>query len=611
MRDLLLVVRRELAERKMLMTGALVIGALIVVVPALSSGPTREMWNITSLFTSLMFGLGIAGFAASSFVASDLRERRFSFFLGRPLSMFSIWAGKMLAAWLLALICMFLVLLPVTLLGSGLMYWLSEGEGGPKVFLLALLSAAVVIPFGHAAGVALRARSTWLLADFVALSLSGLLIWAAVRPFYLQYAFGLVGSTILVSAAVLMIALLIGGYVGLSRGRIDLRNTHAYQSMITSASLIALGIAVSLFAVWVRTVDAKDINQFRLVSCMGPNCQPLMMSTSRGRGDYRAFFAMTGDELRRIDTLEDVRTASERARIVWESMESIEPPLAHLSYLDPGMDAPAKTTILVNPWASTLAVSPDGDRVAVLENQTLQIFDLDEERVIRTIRFEDARDNPTLWFTNSDTVLAVTEDRKGGSRLSSKWIGIVVDLDSGDTHEVRLPSYPYLLDQRQRLILTERAGEFFVYSTDSWELVLRTSGTSAVSTPHGLIVSRPASNQVVRIDPDTGVERVYELPADVTDIGLGPTDDTGVFLGLTRKRKLQRWASQVPDNARLVRLDLVTGELSELQADLIPARAFVPSLSGPYFVRRTTTGTQLVRIDPDSNELTVLTGNAS
>ncbi|MBW3563149.1 MAG: hypothetical protein KY459_00305 [Acidobacteria bacterium] len=616
MKNLLLVISRELVERKMLMIGAFAIGLVILAVPLVTRAPARDTWNIASLYLPIMLGLGIAGFAASSFVASDLREQRLSFFLGRPLSTASVWGGKMLAAWLLAILCALLVLLPATVVGSGLMFWLTAGEGGPMMLVMSLVASAVIIPFGHAAGVALRARSPWLLADFVALALFGLVTAAALRPLFHQYAFRLVYSTILVLAAFLTVTLLIGGYVGLSRGRIDLRSAHAHQSMISSGALIALGIAVSLFVVWVRSVDAEDLTEFRLMPCV-TDCEPMLVGTSRGRGDYRAHFAMSGEGFRQLDFASEVGQASDRGRTVWLSAESIEPPTARVGYLDPGMERSVRTNILAHPYNSWIAVSPDGERLAIAEDRTLQIFNLDEERVIRTVRLPDAADSSfRVWFLNQDQILVLTPPAGRGplspeGGRSTGWTGVVADVESGDTREVEFATYPHAIDSDRGLLMFEDESEITVYRAGSSEPLFTTEGTSAVSTSHGVFVTRPRSRQVAVVDPGSGTERIYPLPADVTDIALGPADEESMILGLTRRSQFQRWSSSVPNGARLVRLDLTTGELEEMEEGIVPARAYQPGISGPYFLRDTPSGMQLIRIDPGSSEMTVLAGGTA
>ena len=608
MKNLILVIKRELVERAMLMLGALAIGIIILIVPLFMNARVREVWNMTSLFASIVFGLGIVAFAASSFVASDQRERRMSFYLGRPLSAPALWTGKMLAAGLLGLICALLVLLPVSLFGSGLVFWVTVGEGGPAAFLLAVACAVFLIPVGHAAGVSLRARTAWLLADFVSLALFGLLTWAALRPFFMGYAFGLLGSTLLVTAGILVIAVAAGGYYGFSRGRFDLRKTHERQSLVTSAAMIAIGIAISGFAIWVRGIDARDVTRLELGRCMSWNCQPVFRGTSPARGDYLSQFVMSGDSFRRLDSASDVRVAPETGRVVWNTVESIEPPVAHVSYLDPGMAEPVHTKVTTHPYQSWIAISPGGDRIAVAQNETVQVIDLAQERVLRTFRIRGTSYFGGLWFPRSDSVLVVGSAGRGPTR---EWTGIAADLVSGETREVSFEAYPQILDPERGMIVSMKGKRIVAYSTDSWEPVVRTDGESAASTSHGLLVSRPSRDQIALINMVDGSERVYPVPSDVTDIAFGPVDGDDVILGLTRRSRIPRSGRGVPDSAVLVSLDLATGEIREMATGLLPVRAFDPGVSGPYFLRNSTEGQQIVRMNLETRELTVLTGKAS
>ena len=89
---------------------------------------------------------------------------RLGFFFSRPLPWWTIWGGKFLAAVLLTL-------------GAGLLAavpWLASGRGGSlrlaslwdlQGAVAALGWALVLVGAGHAASVAFRSRSAWLLVD--------------------------------------------------------------------------------------------------------------------------------------------------------------------------------------------------------------------------------------------------------------------------------------------------------------------------------------------------------------------------------------------------------------------------------------------------------------
>src|SRR4029077_12545575 len=122
MRGFAAVFEREFYERRLLWVVALVLSLVPVVLP-LMPGLLPGGASVEDLRSGLAFGLAallaalLALFLGTSMIASDLAERRLRFYFARPLTGWTLWAGKLTACLTLVLGAGLLVLIPAALLG--------------------------------------------------------------------------------------------------------------------------------------------------------------------------------------------------------------------------------------------------------------------------------------------------------------------------------------------------------------------------------------------------------------------------------------------------------------------------------------------------------------
>src|ERR1035437_1929840 len=105
MRGTVAVAAREVSERKLVLFGALLMGVIPLAIPLLPGlgGPqARDVRFITALFLSLTIFVAFPIVFGATVLVSEITQKRIAFYFSRPLSAASIWAGKMLAVFVIS-----------------------------------------------------------------------------------------------------------------------------------------------------------------------------------------------------------------------------------------------------------------------------------------------------------------------------------------------------------------------------------------------------------------------------------------------------------------------------------------------------------------------------
>jgi hypothetical protein len=163
MKGFVAVVRRELVARRLAFVAAAALSAIPFAVPlsrGLSGAAAGEFRETTAMLLAAGFAAVLSVVLGWSALSRDLAERRLGFDFSRPLSGFSIWAGRLAGAFVVAV-------------GSGAIVWLPSWIPGRRVSVLIDLprwapwavlagSACLVLVF-TVAGIVLRSHSALLL----------------------------------------------------------------------------------------------------------------------------------------------------------------------------------------------------------------------------------------------------------------------------------------------------------------------------------------------------------------------------------------------------------------------------------------------------------------
>lgn len=471
------VLGRELRERRLLLGMAFLLGLVPLALPYLP-GVAPGAASDARLGTAI--GLAIIGSAllslllGASVTAGDLFSGRMGFYFFRPLSGWAIWAGKLAAVFTLIAASTVLILAPALLANGG---WdavnvFAERSHGPDPVLSIVLWGVLVLfltTLSHAAAVAIRSRSPWVVFDLAALAVAVTIAGSTWRK--LRYeGLGLVdpanpgvGWTVLAWIAggfglAMFCALVAGGAVQVTAGRIDPRRGHRLQSL-TLWGIAALALAGLLGAGrWALAVEPRDLRSaVALVEQrQGPWLWVLGSAPSRS-GYYPSFFVdrRSGRFVRTRVVMSSLfsdpepQFSADGRTVAW--MEPAGPPsdlpmeLKTLDLTDPrGRPRATGSTFSPSPGAEgfSFRLSPDGRLLAVLNGRRLTVENLEERKLLTAARV-DAEDYlvKVLWFEGParlriDVLNQYRWGRHEADRGRTKVNLFALDLPNGELREV-------------------------------------------------------------------------------------------------------------------------------------------------------------------------------
>src|SRR6266705_4419333 len=115
MRGFLAVARLEILEKRFVFVaaaGASLIPFIYPVVRNLQDGEARDAREMAALVLGAACTALLSFVLGRSAIATDLTERRLSFYFSRPLSGAVVWSGKMGGSWLIVLVAAAIIVLP-------------------------------------------------------------------------------------------------------------------------------------------------------------------------------------------------------------------------------------------------------------------------------------------------------------------------------------------------------------------------------------------------------------------------------------------------------------------------------------------------------------------
>lgn len=419
MRAMIHVAARELVERKLIFVACFVMGLMTLafpLVPGIEGENPKTVITFAGVTGGLGVGVALALMMGATVLSRDLAERRLSFYFAKPLSHWTIWGGKIVGAILMTAVGGFLVFLPSTFAGGGVMILFKKWDAEAPIEV-AVMSAVLLflIAIAHFASLALRARSKWVALDIFGLLAVGLIVWQAMRPLLTAAAFQLSIRVGIAFGIALLAATLAAGAIGVARGRVDIRIVHGATSIALVSLLGLAALATALFSVWVRRADLHDLNRARVAAHAAAGDWVAVEGNARGRLDYQPAFLVnpvTGAAIRipsqtHRDTID---FSADGKKAVWGDLVSVSPLQADLFFADltDGND-PKVTPLLVsfNPIAGAgPAMSADGTRIAITQDDTLSIYDVASRRSIATtkLRLPETAWTQVIEFFGNDVV---------------------------------------------------------------------------------------------------------------------------------------------------------------------------------------------------------------
>ncbi len=417
------VMVREVAARRelfVLAAAVAVIAAIVPYLPGVEDADSVDLRTVASLTAALALGWLMAVILGAQIIGRDLADGRLGFFFARPLGALAIWAGKAAAAIVTVWLCEGIVLLP-SLHGGGVYHFLM-GEGIVWIAVVGFLAVPLALYFlAHAVGIMARARTAWLFLDLAGCVLFAVLAWFSVVPYLTmgaRIALLVVGGSL---AASLVFALAAGGAIGLAVGRIDLRRTHGALSLALWGTLALLCAAVVVYSGWLRDFGPSNFERVEVQTVAPDGRWVETIGWAEGRLDvYRRCLVSVGDKRwlalpaqpRFHSRGVQLQYSSDGSTVVWLGSATGDAPRA-VWWADLGRPDPsARPTNLIVARDSALVLSAEGSRVAIHEDGTVSIYELDGERMIKAIRLPDDLGPTAIFFPSPDAlrVFARTAD---------------------------------------------------------------------------------------------------------------------------------------------------------------------------------------------------------
>lgn len=260
------------------------------------------------------------------------------------------------------------------------------------------------------------------------------------------------------------------------------------------------------------------------------------------------------------------------------------------------------------PVRAGASISPDGTRIAYLapwrERLNVWVESVDADGEVRCVTADDNRSVHTYHWTDDPRWLLYEQDGDG----DENWHVYRVDLENPDAEAVDLTPFPgarvvgfepaVSRPGKARLRLNHRnPAEFDLYELDiaSGELTMLAQNPGQVAgllcTSKGDLYTHTLTGdgdiELSKWDPETGERHPVvtfdgsDYPLDICPYQLTP-DGTGAWIGSNRGS----------DRTRLVRLDLATGEETEVDShpvlDLDTRATVFPTLPSPLVLDRRT-----------------------
>ena len=538
MRHVLVVAAREISERKRIFVAAAAASLLPFLSPLLPDVARSDAAQIRAVFALVVlaaFGIGTAIVLGSTVLARDLAESRSGFYFARPLSSRSIWGGKILGALLLAAGAALLAALPAWI--SAPRAGLLAGSFSPVATTFGLAGLffgglLFLVAFSHAAAVALRSRSPWLVVDIVLLAVCGLLVArTALRLLRAGYVESLT-KAVPWGIAALLLLLLAGGAVQVAAGRTDPRRGHGAQSLTIWGAALPATLLGAGFTGWLVSPALDDLIRVESAHAAptgdwlfvegpalhrGARAQAFLVHRASG-----AFLRLPGAAWTPgIEFSPDGRTA------LWWELES-DTPLWRLRKVDLGAGPPGlrPLTIVAEGWP-TFRFSPSGQRIAIRAGRNLSVFDLASERTIAAVRLEtDAF--LSLFFEDEQKIRLFVPRVRHGDRSARE--AALFEFRIPEKKLDRTGAVPRQPGDQLEVWYAAGGGRLFALDANRTRLTLRDGRTGdllgTISRGPKLASILPiAGGAIASLESADGALRLHRFAADGTRLGeadLGP-----------------------------------------------------------------------------------------
>lgn len=395
------VFAREFREWSVLVPASLVAGLLpfcFSLIRGFGASP-RDVRDSAALVLAIMLA-GLSATVLGAFVpARDLAEGRMGFYFSRPFSPWSIWSGRLLALWAISTLTWFLVFLPSTLAGGGLITILEAHAARSFLAwetLLGILAPVLMLLFlivsCQALFISLSSRSRWLILDAALLVAFAALSFSALRRIFFtgpQNGFhrDFLACFVALLAAILL-ALLAAGAASAVFGRADLRVSHRALSWTLWPCLLLAATSLEGYSRWYAAPSLQSLKGAQVWEAAPRGPWVILEGEAHWRDpDFKVAYLLnsrTGNSLRvPSGTAWGAAFSDDGTRCAcmkWPAGSSDTEVAAY--DLTGAAPKQLKAQIPVPEGWASLALSNDGRLLAVCGERALAIHDLDGEKVL-------------------------------------------------------------------------------------------------------------------------------------------------------------------------------------------------------------------------------------
>ena len=636
MRGFVAVARREIVERRSVFAAAAVLALLPFLAPLLPvwrryGAPEVRLY--TAAFFAVAFAAALSLMLGASTIGRDLSEGRLGFYFSRPIGSGAIWAGKLVGVWVLIVLAAAVILLPAGLFDFSA--WWRETRSGGLVGYVAIAFAFAVVVFlalGNVISLAFRSRSVWIAGDLVLLALWVPTMWSAAMPLLLADAPVLTLRVALGALAVCSVSLLAAGGAQVAIGRVDVVRGGRTRFAVLWALLFAVaGIAFGCVR-WLLSPAPDDLRRIAVEAAAPRGSWIEIEGYARGRVDSRAslFYDVASGRFVRARAGRDgaIAFSGDGTAAAWTERSGLDARGPHdvwVCRFANGEIRPVRTPISARAW--NIAMSPNGSRLAVMEEKTISVYEVPSGRLLASAAKDSARRYLRMVFLTEqklrlyriDPVFASVGGAEASRLASIDVLDFEIDArklkETSSIRNVRRPFSIGFNDTSERLILREKGGEVSLFdastgrrlaplSPGGWDAGSRTflaDGRPIVSESAG------GNGRVHLFSKDGKEERVFDVGrAGLVRLGGEPAQGS---ITLAIGPAPETWGAS---DAFL--LDLDSGALRKLGAHLSPIAAYMrwrlpqpePGSEATRLFSRA--DGSVVRFDPSTGSLKTLFG---
>jgi hypothetical protein len=483
MRGFFAVVRREIAERRNVFAAAAVCSVLPFFVP----GGRQEIRLYAAAISAVLFAAAISLLLGASTIGRDLSEGRLGFYFTRPIGSGAIWAGKLASIWLQTLLAAVIMLLPVGVFDFSA-WWRETGSGGlvGDVGIAFAFAVLVFLAVGNVVSLAFRARSSWVAGDLVCLAAWGLAMWFAARPLLVAGAPVLTFRVALATLAACSLALLAAGGAQVAIGRVDAVRGGRARFAVLWVLLFALAGLSFPSVRWLLSPAPQDLREIGIEAAAPRGSWIAIEGWARGRADLRTSLLYDVGSGRFVRTRAGregtIAFSGDGTAAAWTARSHLDERAPHDIWIGRFAGAQARRfRTPVTTRAPNVALSPNGSRLAVNEENAISVFEVPSGRLLASTTTDPARHYLRMVFLTEQTLriyrmdplpASATVDEAPGPGLAS--IGIVdfqIDArklkETATIENLRRTFSIAFNDLGERLIVSERGGPVSLFDAST------------------------------------------------------------------------------------------------------------------------------------------------